>query len=57
MEPKNFNKEVCVIMLDFAALTGLSPPGKKPRRYFWTDALALCNLLELFSFTIQPHTV
>jgi len=38
-------------MLDFAALTGLSPLGKTPRRYLWTDAFALCNLLELFRLT------
>jgi len=38
-------------MLDFAALTGLSPLGENPRRYLWTDAFALCNLLELFRLT------
>ena len=38
-------------MLDFAALTGFSTPGGKPRRYLWTDAFAICNLLELFRLT------
>jgi hypothetical protein len=35
------------IMADFADLTGLSPPGKTPWRYLWTDAFAVCNFLEL----------
>jgi hypothetical protein len=51
MEPKNSIAEVREIMLAYAALTGLSPPGKTPRRYLWTDAFALCNLLELFRQT------
>lgn len=51
MEPKTSIAEVRVIMLDYAALTGLSPQGKTPRRYLWTDAFALCNLLELFRQT------
>ncbi|ABQ24605.1 hypothetical protein Gura_0389 [Geotalea uraniireducens Rf4] len=51
MEPKNSIAEVRGIMLDYAALTGVSPPGKTPRRYLWTDAFALCNLLELFRQT------
>ena len=51
MEPTNSIAEVREIMLDYAALTGLSPLGKTPRRYLWTDAFALCNLLELFRQT------
>ena len=43
--------EVSAIMLDYAAITGLSPPGKTPRRYLWTDAFATCTLLELFRQT------
>src|SRR5690349_19170636 len=42
---------VRALMLDYAALTGLSPRGETPRRYLWTDAFALCNLLELFRQT------
>ena len=38
---------VSEIMMDFAELTGLSPAGQAPRRYLWTDAFAVCNLLEL----------
>jgi hypothetical protein len=36
------------IMTEFANLTGLSPVAKRPRRYLWTDAFAVCNFLELF---------
>ena len=39
------------IMLEFAALTGLSPAKKRPRRYLWTDAFAVCNFLELYRET------
>ena len=35
------------IMMEFADLTGLSPAGRTPRRYLWTDAFAVCNFLEL----------
>jgi len=38
-------------MLDFAASTGLSDTTRKPRRYLWTDAFAVCNYLELFRQT------
>lgn len=38
-------------MQDYVALTGLSPFGTTPQRYLWTDAFALCNLLELFGQT------
>lgn len=43
--------EVSAIMLDYAAITGLFPPGETPRRYLWTDAFALCTLLELYRQT------
>ena len=36
------------IMTEFAKRTGLSPAGKVPRRYLWTDAFAVCNFLELY---------
>ena len=36
------------IMLDFASITGLSPPSHNPKRYLWTDAFAVCNYLELY---------
>lgn len=39
------------IMNEFAALTGLSPAGKVPTRYLWTDAFAVCNFLELYRQT------
>jgi hypothetical protein len=39
------------IMTEFASLTGLSPAGKAPRRYLWTDAFAVCNFLELYHQT------
>lgn len=40
-----------VIMTEFAGLTGLSPAGKVPRRYLWTDAFAVCNFLGLYQQT------
>jgi hypothetical protein len=39
------------IMTEFARQTGLSPAGKVPRRYLWTDAFAVCNFLELYRQT------
>ena len=39
------------LMSDFATRTGLSPPSRKPSRYLWTDAFAVCNFLELFERT------
>jgi len=34
------------LMLDFAENTGLNS-NKPPRRYLWTDAFAVCNLIQL----------
>src|SRR6266702_3974894 len=51
MEPTSSLATVQTIMLDYAVLTGLSPKGETPGRYLWTDAFALCNLLELFCQT------
>jgi hypothetical protein len=39
------------IMHDFADSTGLSSKRYPPRRYLWTDAFAICNLLGLFHET------
>jgi hypothetical protein len=36
------------IMADFVERTGLEGNGKRPQRYLWTDAYALCNLLSLY---------
>jgi hypothetical protein len=38
------------LMLAFAERTGLAPEGV-PRRYLWTDAFAVCNLLGLARLT------
>jgi hypothetical protein len=35
------------LMLGFAERTGLSGAQRPPRRYLWTDAFAVCNLLGL----------
>ena len=45
------NYQVRIIMARFAEATGLTPAGKPPRRYLWTDAFALCNFLELYRQT------
>jgi rhamnogalacturonyl hydrolase YesR len=37
-------------MIKFAYQTGLLP-GKKPKRYLWTDAFAVCNFLGLYRQT------
>jgi len=39
------------IMREFAALTGLEPPGTRPNRYLWTDAFAVGTYLALFRRT------
>ena len=39
------------IMMEFAHLTGLLKSREKPRRYLWTDAFAVCNLLTLYKQT------
>jgi len=39
------------IMTEFAGHTGLSPAGKAPQRYLWTDAFAVCNFLEIYCRT------
>jgi hypothetical protein len=39
------------IMTEFSDSTGLSTVEKSPRRYLWTDAFAVCNLLGLHQRT------
>jgi len=39
------------LMSDFAIRTNLSPSAKRPQRYLWTDAFAVCNFLELHART------
>jgi hypothetical protein len=51
MGQKSSHPLVREIMLEFADLTGLSSSKKKPRRYLWTDAFAVCNFLELYRQT------
>ncbi len=51
MDPTDAISTVREIMVEFAALTGLSPPCISPHRYLWTDAFAVCNFLELFRRT------
>jgi len=36
------------LVLDYAARTGLLDERAPARRYLWTDAFAVCNLLELY---------
>lgn len=38
-------------MSDFARRTGLTDTSNAPRRYLWTDAHAVCNLLSLYRRT------
>ena len=51
MEPTSTIAAARSLMLDYASITGLHPTGATPRRYLWTDAFALCNLLELYRQT------
>jgi hypothetical protein len=39
------------IMTEFAHLSGLQPAATPPRRYLWTDAFAVCNLLGMWQET------
>jgi hypothetical protein len=39
------------IMQHFANVTGLVGNAKRPRRYLWTDAFAVCNYLQLYRET------
>ena len=47
-------KEAGVLMLAFADRTGLTSE-RPPRRYLWTDAFAVCNLLELARMSGDDH--
>ena len=42
-------------MMEFARETGLSPASSTPRRYLWTDAFAVCNLLGLYQETAHDY--
>ena len=42
------------IMNAFAESTGLTDPGRQPRRYLWTDAFAVCNFIEMYRQTDDP---
>lgn len=42
------------IMAEFDAMTGISS-GNDPQRYLWTDAFAVCNLIELYRQTDNPE--
>ncbi|KAL1738280.1 hypothetical protein HDZ31DRAFT_20229, partial [Schizophyllum fasciatum] len=44
------------LMHAFISRTGLEPPSRAPRRYLWTDAFAVCNLITLHRhLPSQPH--
>jgi len=45
----------CELMLEFAALSGLSPARPDPQRYLWTDAFAVCNFLGLYRETKEEQ--
>ena len=47
-------QEAIALMMDFAHRTGLTS-GQPPRRYLWTDAFAVCNLLGLAGETGQDR--
>jgi hypothetical protein len=42
---------VARLVAAFARRTGLSPAADNPQRYLWTDAFAVCSLLELLEKT------
>ncbi len=42
-------------MLQFAEESGLTNPGKSPKRYLWTDAFAVCNFLGLYLETEEAR--
>src|SRR5688572_8941428 len=44
--PSTADAQAMDLMLSFAERTGLSS-ARPPRRYLWTDAFAVCNLLAL----------
>ncbi len=48
---RNSYSDLQEIMLQFAENTGLTGPSRKPERYLWTDAFAVCNFLELYRQT------
>ena len=51
MRPSPHTNTVQKIISGFAARTGLAMSGRPPQRYLWTDAFAVCTLLELYRRT------
>jgi hypothetical protein len=51
MQPAAVVPTVRQLMAGFAEETGLDKSGAAPHRYLWSDALAVCNYLELFRQT------
>src|SRR5439155_18852835 len=39
------------LLSEFAVRTGLSSRKRRPERYLWTDAFAVCNFIEVFRRT------
>jgi len=48
MDKSTATAEAGRIMTDFVERTGVVGTVNRPRRYLWTDAYALCNLLSLY---------
>jgi len=52
----NNNKTISKsLMIEFAHRTGLTDPNRPGKRYLWTDAFAVCNFLQLYHRTGNPH--
>jgi hypothetical protein len=51
MDKSTATAEAGRIMADFVERTGVVGTESEPRRYLWTDAYALCNLLSLYERT------
>ena len=55
MEQDTTLSQIQTIMTEFAQRTGLTPAGKAPRRYLWTDAFGVCNFLGLYQQTDEEQ--
>lgn len=55
MDTRRRLSEACSLMDAFVRTTGMVDSTAPPRRYLWTDAFAVCNLLELFSRTREDR--
>jgi hypothetical protein len=51
LEPAFILKTARQLMAEYTEETGLGQEGGPPRRYLWSDALAVCNYLALFRRT------